>query len=71
MDYMQEAIKQAKIAERRGEVPIGCVIVKDGKIIDVMAFSTLDKKYSLQDTDQLYKKDKLFAEKIDGEWYLV
>ena len=33
MDYMQEAIKQAKIAERHGEVPIGCVIVKDGKII--------------------------------------
>ncbi len=33
MDFMQEAIKQARIAEHRGEVPIGCVIVKDGKII--------------------------------------
>jgi len=33
MDFMQEAIKQARIAGRRGEVPIGCVIVKDGKII--------------------------------------
>ena len=33
MDFMQEAIKQARIAERHGEVPIGCVIVKDNKII--------------------------------------
>ncbi len=33
MCFMQEAVKQAQIAERRGEVPIGCVIVKDGKII--------------------------------------
>ena len=33
MDFMQEAIKQARIAGRHGEVPIGCVIVKDNKII--------------------------------------
>ena len=31
--YMKEAIKQAKRAEKLDEVPIGCVIVKDGKII--------------------------------------
>lgn len=31
--YMKEAIKQAKMAAQIGEVPIGCVIVKDGKII--------------------------------------
>ena len=31
--FMLEAIKRAKIAERYGEVPIGCVIVKDGKIV--------------------------------------
>ena len=33
MDFMQVAVEQARIAERHGEVPIGCVIVKDGKII--------------------------------------
>ncbi len=33
MDFMQEAINQARIAERHGEVPIGCVIVKDNRII--------------------------------------
>lgn len=31
--FMQDAIKLAKKADEIGEVPIGCVIVKDGKII--------------------------------------
>lgn len=31
--FMKEAIKQAKKAYALGEVPIGCVIVYDGKII--------------------------------------
>lgn len=31
--YMKEALKQAKKAYRLGEVPIGCVIVYEGKII--------------------------------------
>lgn len=31
--YMKEAIRQAKKAAEIGEVPIGCVIVKDHKII--------------------------------------
>ena len=31
--YMREAVKQAKKAYALGEVPIGCVIVYEGKII--------------------------------------
>ncbi|MCR4684290.1 MAG: tRNA adenosine(34) deaminase TadA [Lachnospiraceae bacterium] len=31
--FMKEALKQAKKAYQLGEVPIGCVIVRDGKII--------------------------------------
>ncbi len=31
--FMLEAIKRAKAAERVGEVPIGCVIVKDGEVV--------------------------------------
>ena len=31
--YMREALKQAKKAYALGEVPIGCVIVHDGKMI--------------------------------------
>ena len=30
---MGQAIKEAKKALKKGEVPVGCVIVKDGKII--------------------------------------
>lgn len=33
IDYMSEAIKEAKKAYKKGEVPIGAVIVKDGRII--------------------------------------
>ena len=32
-EFMQEAIKEAKIAALNNEVPVGAVIVKDGKII--------------------------------------
>ena len=31
--FMQEALKEAKKALLKDEVPVGCVIVKDGKII--------------------------------------
>lgn len=31
--FMQEAIKEAKKAAEKLEVPVGCVIVKDGKVI--------------------------------------
>ena len=31
--YMREALKEAKKAEKKGEIPIGAVIVKNGKII--------------------------------------
>ena len=31
--YMREALKQAEKAGKAGEVPIGCVIVREGKII--------------------------------------
>ena len=31
--YMKEALKEAKKAAQKLEVPVGCVIVKDGKII--------------------------------------
>ena len=31
--FMQEALKQAKLAYNKLEVPVGCVIVKDGQVI--------------------------------------
>ena len=34
-EFMKEAIKLAKIASSEGEVPVGAVIVKDGKIVSL------------------------------------
>ncbi|MFA5779785.1 MAG: tRNA adenosine(34) deaminase TadA [Elusimicrobiota bacterium] len=31
--FLKQALKEAKKAAKSGEVPVGCVIVKDGKII--------------------------------------
>lgn len=43
--YMLEAIKQAKKAEKVGDVPIGCVIVCEGKII-ARGYNKRNKKKS-------------------------
>ena len=32
-DFMREALREAEAAAREGELPVGCVIVKDGAII--------------------------------------
>ena len=44
--YMKEALKQAKKAYALGEVPIGCVIVHEGKIIG--------RGYNRRNTDKKY-----------------
>lgn len=31
--FMREALQEAEVARSKGEVPIGCVIVKDGEVI--------------------------------------
>ena len=33
--FMKKALRCAKIAEKAGDVPVGCLIVKEGKIISV------------------------------------
>ena len=32
-DYMNEALAEARLAAAAGEMPVGCVIVKDGEIV--------------------------------------
>lgn len=65
--YMKEALKQAKRALKLGEVPIGCVIVYEGKIIG--------RGYNRRNTDKstlshaeltAIKK----ASKVIGDWRL-
>ena len=65
--YMREALKQAKKAYDLGEVPIGCVIVHQGKIIG--------RGYNRRNTD---KSTLAHAEitairkagKVIGDWRL-
>lgn len=33
IEYMREALKNAALAQARGEVPVGAILVKDGQII--------------------------------------
>ena len=42
--YMMEAIRQAKRAAEKGEVPVGAVIVREGKIVS--------RGYNRRETDQ-------------------
>lgn len=44
--YMAEAYAEAEKAYKEGEVPVGCVIVKDGKIIS-RAHNTVEKDGSI------------------------
>ncbi len=42
--FMDLALEQAQIAETSGEVPIGCVIVRDGKVLAQAGNRTLTDK---------------------------
>ena len=44
-DYMQIAIKEAKLASLMHEVPVGCVIVSDGEVI-AAAHNTREEDHS-------------------------
>lgn len=65
--YMREAIKQAKKAYALGEVPIGCVIVHDGRIIG--------RGYNRRNTDKNTLSHAEItairkASKVIGDWRL-
>ncbi|HZQ13084.1 MAG TPA: nucleoside deaminase [Pseudolabrys sp.] len=42
--FMQSALDEARAAEKRGEVPVGCAIVRDGKIVARAGNRTLADK---------------------------
>lgn len=65
--YMREALKQAKKAYALGEVPIGCVIVHEGKIIG--------RGYNRRNTDKNTLSHAEItairkASKVIGDWRL-
>ncbi len=65
--YMKEAIKQAKKAAKIGEVPIGCVIVYENKIIARGYNKRNTKKTTLAHAELLAIQK---ASKALGDWRL-
>lgn len=65
--YMREAIKQAKKAAMIDEVPIGCVIVKDDKII-ARGYNKRNKMKSTLAHAEILAIKK--ATKVVGDWRL-
>ena len=65
--FMKEALKQAKKAGKIGEVPIGCVIVRDGQVIA--------RGYNRRNTDKTTLAHAELAaikkaSKVVGDWRL-
>ena len=65
--YMKEAIRQAKKASAIGDVPIGCVIVYDGKII-ARGYNKRNKEKTVLAHAELQAMKK--ACKTMGDWRL-
>jgi tRNA(adenine34) deaminase len=65
--YMREALKQAKKAFKIGEVPIGCVIVHEDKII-ARAYNKRNIKKNALAHAEIIAINK--ASKIIGDWRL-
>ena len=65
--YMKEALKQAKKALNINEVPIGCVIVYEDKII-ARAYNKRNKKKSTLAHAEILAIKK--ASKVIGDWRL-
>lgn len=65
--YMREAIRQAKKAVLKGDVPIGCVIVKDDTII-ARGYNKRNAKKTTLAHAELLAIEK--ASKVLGDWRL-
>ena len=65
--FMKEAIKQAKRAYKQDEVPIGCVIVQDGKVI-ARAYNKRNTKRNPLAHAEIMAINK--AAKVTGDWRL-
>ena len=65
--FMKEALKQAKKAYAVGDVPIGCVIVSNGKII-ARGYNKRNKNKSTLAHAEILAIQK--ATRIIGDWRL-
>lgn len=66
--FMKEAIKEAKKAYNKGEVPVGAIIVKDGKII-ARGHNTIEEKQDATKHAEIIAIQK--ASRKLGAWRLL
>lgn len=66
-EYMNEALRLASLAGRKGEVPVGCVIVKDDKIIG-RGYNQREEKHCIVSHAEIEAITE--AEKTLGNWRL-
>ena len=67
-EFMREALKEARKAARKGEVPVGAVVVKDGKVIS-RGHNMTEKKQSALTHAELMALSK--ASKKLKSWRLI
>ena len=66
-DYMAEAIRLARIAARKNETPIGCVIVRGGKIIG-RGYNLRNRRGSVTEHAEITAIRR--ACRVTGDWRL-
>lgn len=66
-DYMREAIVEAQLAESIGEVPVGAVIVRDGKIVGRGHNEKMLRHLATAHAEMMAIED---ASNNLGQWYL-
>lgn len=66
--YMEEALKEAKLAFDKGEIPVGCIVVKDDQIISRSHNLTETNKLTSAHAEMLAIKE---ASKKLNSWRLV
>ncbi|HEX3501792.1 MAG TPA: nucleoside deaminase [Xanthobacteraceae bacterium] len=67
--FMDTALEQARAAARRGEVPVGCVIVRDGAVIAQAGNRTLAERDPTAHAELVAIRQaaaKLGSERLDG-----
>lgn len=68
MDYMKMALIEAEKAYNKGEIPVGAIIVKDGKVIAKAHNMKEELKLSLAHAEMLAIQE---ASRVVGDWRLT
>ena len=67
-DYMREALAEAKAAADAGELPVGCVVVKDGAIVARARNACEARRDATAHAEMLAIRE---ASRVTGDWRLT